>query len=364
MNVTGHTSGEVAEAHGTRVRPASIRDVAAAAGVSYQTVSRVINGHPSVRPATREVVLTAIDQLGFRPNRAARALAGGPVQSVTVLTDNTTLYGRSESIRGIEEAARAAGFNVGIRVVETDDSAEIRDAISRAIEPRSALMVIAHDRVGNLALAAVPDDVPMVALVSTPAGSEGDGKPWVWIDDRQAAFEATRYLLDLGHRTVHYVAIPSSPQRLQGWRQALETAGAPVPAPLNHGWTPQSGYLAGSELAATRPEATAILCGNDDIAIGVTRALREAGRAIPAEVSVIGFDDIPIAEFLTPALTTVRQDFAQLGRVAFAMLRRLVEPEASFPAPPPPQPRLIVRESTGPLSTESQLSADKKRSTT
>jgi DNA-binding LacI/PurR family transcriptional regulator len=341
----------------------SIRDVAAAAGVSYQTVSRVINGHPSVRPATREVVLAAIDQLGFRPNRAARALAGGPVQSVTVLTDNTTLYGRSESIRGIEEAARAAGFTVGIRVVETEDSDEIKDAISRAIEPGSALMVIAHDRVGNLALASVPEDVPLVALVGTPAGNEGDGKPWVWIDDRQAAFEATRYLLDLGHRTVHYAAIPSSPQRLQGWREALKRAGAPEPTPLTCGWTPQSGYLAGRELAA-RPEATAILCGNDDLAIGVARALQEAGRAIPAEVSVIGFDDIPIAAFLTPALTTVRQDFAQLGRVAFAMLRGLVDPEATISHPPRPEPRLIVRESAGPPPTESQRNADKKRSTT
>jgi len=350
MNVTGHTSGDVTAAPrihgGTRGRPVSIRDVAAAAGVSYQTVSRVINGHPSVRPSTREVVLTAIDQLGFRPNRAARALAGGPVQSVTVLTDNTTLYGRSESLRGIEEAARAAGFTVGIRVVETEDSAEIKDAISRATEPRSALIVIAHDRVGTLALTEVPDEVPMVALVVTPAGTEGHGKPWVWIDDRQAAFDATRYLLDLGHQTVYYAATPSSPQRLDGWRSALLAGDAPVPDPIPCGWTPESGYLVGRELAA-RPEVTAILCGNDDLAIGVSRALREKGRAIPAEVSVIGFDDIPIAEFLTPALTTVRQDFAQLGRVAFAMLRSLIDPEASVSPLPRPEPRLIVRESAG-----------------
>jgi DNA-binding LacI/PurR family transcriptional regulator len=344
MNVTGHTSGA------PRDRTVSIRDVAAAAGVSYQTVSRVINGHPSVRPTTRELVVNAIEQLGFRPNRAARALAGGPVQSVTVLTDNTTLYGRSESIRGIEEAARAAGFTVGIRVVETDDRTEISDAVSRATEPRGALIVIAHDRVGDLVLDTVPDDVPMVALVGTPAGTEGDGKPWVWIDDRQAAFDATRYLLGLGHRTVFYAAIPSSPQRLQGWREALETAGAPVPDPVTCGWTPHSGYLAGLELVAQA--ATAILCGNDDLAIGVTRALREAGRAIPAEVSVIGFDDIPVARFLTPALTTVRQDFAQLGRVAFAILRSRLEPDAAIEMPEQPEPELVIRESAGPPPAE------------
>jgi DNA-binding LacI/PurR family transcriptional regulator len=322
-------------------------DVAAAAGVSYQTVSRVINGHASVRPATRDLVRAAIDQLGFRPNRAARVLAGGRVQSVTVVTDNTTLYGRSASIQGIEEAARAADFTVGIRVLETDDAAEIRAAVSREIDPRGALIVIAHDRVGSMALDSVPDDVPMVALVGTPAGDEGTGKPWVWIDDRQAAFDATRYLLELGHQTVHYAAIPSSPQRLHGWQEALETAGALVPPPVTCGWTPRSGYLAGLELAA-RPEVTAILCGNDDLAIGVTRALGEAGRAIPGDVSIIGFDDIPIAEFLSPALTTVRQDFAQLGRVAFAMLSGLIDPDAAAPSPAPPQPSLIVRESTAP----------------
>jgi DNA-binding LacI/PurR family transcriptional regulator len=333
----------------------SIRDVAAAAGVSYQTVSRVINGHPSVRPETRELVVSAIEQLRFRPNRAARALAGGPVQSVTVLTDNTTLYGRSESIRGIEEAARAAGFTVGIRVVETEDRAEISDAVSRATEPRGALIVIAHDRVGDLVLSAVPGDVPMVALVGTPAGAEGDGQPWVWIDDRQAAFDATRYLLGLGHRTVYYAAIPSSPQRLQGWREALETAGAPVPDPVICGWTPHSGYLAGLKLGA-QAEATAILCGNDDLAIGVTRALGEAGRAVPAEVSVIGFDDIPVARFLTPALTTVRQDFAELGRVAFAMLRSRIEPDAATDIPEAPEPELVIRESAGPPPAEGAVS--------
>jgi DNA-binding LacI/PurR family transcriptional regulator len=349
MNVTGHTRGD------PRNRTVSIRDVAAAAGVSYQTVSRVINGHPSVRPETRELVVNAIEQLGFRPNRAARALAGGPVQSVTVLTDNTTLYGRSESIRGIEEAARAAGFTVGIRVVETEDQAEISDAVSRATEPRGALIVIAHDRVGDLVLDAVPGDVPMVALVGTPAGAEGDGRPWVWIDDRQAAFNATRYLLGLGHRTVYYAAIPSSPQRLQGWREALETKGAPVPDPVICGWTPHSGYLAGLQLGA-REEVTAILCGNDDLAIGVTRALREAGRAVPAEVSVIGFDDIPVAQFLTPALTTVRQDFAQLGRVAFAMLRSRIEPDAAIDMPEAPEPELVIRESAGPPPAEGAAS--------
>jgi DNA-binding LacI/PurR family transcriptional regulator len=359
MVVTGHTSAPapdpvpgpaVAGAPGRGARSVSIRDVAAAAGISYQTVSRVINGHPSVRESTRELVLAAIEDLGFRPNRAARALAGGPVQSVTVLTPNTTLYGYMAALQGIEEAARATGFAVGVRMVEPTAPKEVSDAVARAIEPGGALIVIAYDEAGTAALAAVPAEAPMVAMVEAPAGDEGDGKPWVWLDDRRAAMEATRYLLGLGHRTVHYLAIPSSThtsQRQAGWRTALEDAAAPVPEPVQCGWTPQSGYQAGQVLAAD-PDVTAVLCGNDDLALGLMRAMQEAGRAIPAEVSVVGFDDTPVARFLTPSLTTVRMDFAELGRASFALLQALLEPETAVPPAPWPEPELIFRESAGP----------------
>jgi DNA-binding LacI/PurR family transcriptional regulator len=332
----------------------SIRDVAAAAGVSYQTVSRVINGHPSVREATRAHVRATIDELRFRPNRAARALAGGPVESVTVLTGNTTLYGHSAALQGIEEAARSAGYAVGVRVIESASHDEVRDAVRRAVEPGGSLLVIAYDRAGTAALAAAPPEVPMVAMVETPEGDEGAGKPWVWVDDRRAARYATRFLLGLGHRTVHYVSIPlstDSSQRMAGWRTELETAGAAVPEPAIATWEPRSGYLAGQALAAD-DAVTAVLCGNDDVALGVMRALHEAGRRVPEDVSVVGFDDIPLAAFFTPALTTVRLDFAGLGRAAFELLRCVVDgrkPAAGSPRPP--EPELIVRESAGPPRT-------------
>src|SRR6202042_2364631 len=146
-------------------RPASILDVAAVAGVSYQTVSRVINGHPSVRPTTRELVLAAIEELGFRPNRAARVLRGAHARSVTVLTPNTSLYGYQAALQGIEEAARAAGFSVGVRVVDSDRRAEVAAAVRRAVEPGGSLIVIAYDRAGTLALDAVPPEIPMAAIV-------------------------------------------------------------------------------------------------------------------------------------------------------------------------------------------------------
>jgi DNA-binding LacI/PurR family transcriptional regulator len=329
-------------------RQVSIYDVAAAAGVSYQTVSRVINGSPNVKRSTRELVLATITRLGFRPNRAARTLAGGPVQSVTVLTSNTTLFGQRAVLQGIEEAARAADFAMGVRVIESEETAAVADAVERATEQGGALIVVAFDRAGKRALAAVPPGVPMVGIVETPVGDDGAGKPWVWIDDRRAAAEATAYLLGLGHRTVHYVSIPSSTeasQRLAGWRSALKEAEVEAPEPLLAGWHPRSGYLAGQLLAAD-PRVTAVLCGNDDLALGVTRAMHEAGRPIPGSVSVVGFDDIPQAEFFTPALTTVRLDFDDLGRAAFAALQ---EQTGVTPADTPrPRPELIVRESSGP----------------
>jgi DNA-binding LacI/PurR family transcriptional regulator len=327
----------------------NIYDVAAAAGVSYQTISRVINSSPNVRHSTREHVLATITRLGYRPDRLARALAGGPVQAVTVLTSNTTLYGHRSVIQGIEEAARAADFALGVRVIESEQPAAVRDAVDRSIERGGALIVVAFDRAGTRALASVPSGVPMVGIVETPTGGEGDGRPWVWIDDRRAAAEATAYLLGLGHLTVHYVSIPptsdTTPQRLAGWKSALEGACVTAPEPIPAAWHPRSGYEAGRTLAAD-PAVTAVLCGNDDLALGVIRAMQEAGRAVPSSVSVVGFDDIPQAEFLTPALTTVRLDFTGLGWASFALLQEQVG--AAPMNRPRPGPELIVRESSGP----------------
>ena len=334
-----------------RLGSVSIRDVASEAGVSYQTVSRVINGSPSVKESTRQVVLDTIARLDFRPNRAARALAGGPVQSVTVLTSNTRQYGFAAALEGIEEATRAAGFALGVRVVESGTPSDVRDAVERAIEPAGALIVIAYDRAGTAALRAVPPDVPVAAMVETPSGDEATGKPWVWIDDRKAARDATNYLLGLGHKTVHYVSIPSSTstsQRMLGWRSALEDAGVSVPKPLQAGWDPHSGSQAAQHRLARDPKVTAVLCGNDDLAIGVMRAIHQAGRAIPDDVSVVGFDDTPFSAFYIPALTTVRQDFAALGKACFAKLLSLLDANASQDAHPWPQAELIVRESAGP----------------
>jgi DNA-binding LacI/PurR family transcriptional regulator len=327
----------------------SIRDVARAAGVSYQTVSRVINESPRVKSSTREAVLEAISRLGFRPNRAARALAGGPVQSVTVLTSNANLYGFTAAVEGVEEAAREAGFAMGVRVVESGEAADVKDAVERALEPAAALIVVAFDRPGLAALAYAPADVPVAGMVPAPDEDEMPLRPCVWIDEYSAAKEATQYLLALGHRTVHHLSIPTwtgTTRRMSGWRSALENAGAAVPEPLLSGWTLEWGYEAGLGLARD-PGVTAVLCGNDDIALGVMRAMHEAGRPVPAEVSIIGFDDVPFARFCTPALTTVRQDFKALGKFCFGTLLSVLGQSRSTGLERP-QAQLVRRESAGP----------------
>ncbi|WP_349261505.1 LacI family DNA-binding transcriptional regulator [Actinocrinis sp.] len=358
MSVTGHTSPPPtettpAEAAGgpsrQRTRAVSIRDVAKAAGVSYQTVSRVINGNSYVRDSTRDRVQAAIAELGFRPNSAARALASGENRSLTVVTSNTTLYGYAATLQGVEEAARAAAFSVGISVLESSDDEHVRAAVDRAADSSGSVIVIAFDHAGTLALQAVPDGVPVAAAVETPQAPPQAGQPWVWIDDGEAARSATRYLLELGHPTVHYVAIPSTThtsRRTAGWRAALAAAGVTAPEPVGAGWDALAGYQAGRTLARD-PGVSAILCGNDDLALGVIRAMHEAGRSIPESVSVVGFDNAPQSAFYTPALTTVRMDFVELGRACFTLLHGEIEGTAPIVPHAVGRPELIVRESAG-----------------
>lgn len=327
----------------------SIRDVAAAAGVSHQTVSRVLNDSPFVNAGTRKHVLAVIERLGYRPNRAARALGLGRSRSVTVVIADTTLYGYASTLRGIEEAARQQGLAVGVRVVESADPDDVRHAVEYVSDPNAGgIVVVAFDAAGAAVLRALPPDLPAVA--ATEAGGLGDiSRPMIFLDERQAAADATTHLLALGHRTVHHVAIPSetgASARQAGWRSALEAARAPTPAVVPAGWDVHSAYLAGQALAAD-PDVTAILCGNDDTAMAVRRALHEAGRDVPGDVSIVGFDDVPGAAYWTPALTTVRMDFVALGRACLAALAATLT-GAPQPAVELAPPSLVIRESTAP----------------
>lgn len=293
--------------------------------------------------------MAAIERLGYRPNRAARALGLGRARAVTVVTSDTMLYGYASTLRGIEEAAREEGLAVGVQVIESAGAADVRQAVDHVRDPiAGGVVVIAFDAEGVAMLRRLPGDVPAVAAIE-PGVRSAAGRPMICLDEQQASADATRHLLSLGHRTVHHVAIPSEAGtrgREAGWRHALAEAGAVVPEVLVAGWDARSAYEAGRSLAAD-PAVTAILCGNDDTAMAVRRALYDAGRDVPGDVSLVGIDDVPGSAYWIPALTTIRMDFAGLGRACVAAVMAemdgLPRPEVALTAP-----SLVIRESTAP----------------
>jgi DNA-binding LacI/PurR family transcriptional regulator len=322
-------------------------DVAKLAGVSHQTVSRVLNHHPNVRALTRERVLAAIRELAYRPNAAARTLVTRRTHTLGVISVDTMLYGPTSMLYGFERAAHDAYF-VSIASLPALDRRSMLEAVDRFVgQGVEGIVVIATHDSGVAALAHVPAEMPIVALGCGTHASITS----VAVDNEAGAATATRYLLGLGHKTVHHIAGPSAnldaKERVDGWRQALRDAGAPTPPVLAGDWSAASGYDLGSLLAG-EPGVTAILCGNDTMALGVLRALTERGRRVPADVSVVGFDDVPDASYYMPPLTTVRQDFGEVGRQALnALLERM---SGADPAGPRVRvaTELIVRQSAAP----------------
>jgi len=325
-------------------------DVAARAGVSHQTVSRVINGSPNVAPPTRERVLAAIAELGYRPNTAARALVTGSTRTLGFVTVNINQYGPAQTLVGLEQAARAAGYSLAVTVLDDATAEAMRDAVDRFVS-QSIDAVVALGTYDDAfeALHAISAPVPLVTVQSGGALEE----PAVGVDQVAGARLATRHLLELGHRTVHHVTGPADSKeardRIAGWRAELAAAGAPVPAILCGDWTPSSGYAAGKQLAARvrdGEEITAVFMANDQMALGLLAAFHEEGLEAPRDVSVVGFDDLPEAPYFTPPLTTVRQDFAELGRRGVELVLARLRGEELHPDPVPAT--LLVRSSTGP----------------
>ncbi|TDC46939.1 LacI family DNA-binding transcriptional regulator [Jiangella ureilytica] len=330
-------------------------DVARIAGVSHQTVSRVLNHHPNVRAATRDRVLAAIQELGYRRNLSARALVTRRTNTLGVVAFDTTLYGPASTLFGLEQAARDAGYFISIVSLKTINRKTVGEALDYlAAQAVDGLIAIAPQVEAAAAVSALEGTVPVVAV----EGGEAGGMPVVAVDQVHGAELATRHLLDLGHRTVWHIAGPvdwlEAEGRRNGWRAALEAAGVEVPPVAEGDWSPRSGYEAGRRIAddARAGRATAVFVANDQMALGLLHALHEAGVRVPQDVSIVGFDDIPEAEFLTPPLTTVRQDFAEVGRKSIALLLDLIDtgPSAAAERIVVP-PVLVTRSSTSPPAT-------------
>lgn len=323
-------------------------DVARLAGVSHQTVSRVLNEHPNVREQTRLRVRAAIKELGYRPNKAARALVTGKSQLIGVVTQNSTLYGPASLLSAFEEAAGEAGFAVSVGRVRVLDRDSIAAAVERHRDQRVAgIVVIAPTASASDALAEVPAGVPLV----TVDGDPDRATPLVTVDQAAGAYAATKHLLDVGHQTVWHVAGPAdwfdAAGRVQGWRRALESVGAEEPPVVPADWSAAAGYQAGRMLARM-PEVTAVFAANDHLALGVLRAMSERNRRVPWEVSVVGFDDVTEAAYFIPPLTTVRPDFAAVARETLGLLLAQVSEGGTVEQRRTIAPVLVKRESVAP----------------
>jgi DNA-binding LacI/PurR family transcriptional regulator len=321
-------------------------DVARLAGVSHQTVSRVINGSASIRPATKARVEQAIEELGYRPNTAARALVTRRSGIIGIVGTSSGLYGPSSIQRSVQEAARAAGYFSSLVPLAEVTEEELRDALEHlARQSVEAIVMIAAQ---EDALAVVHSADAGLPLIVVEGDLSGRGLS-VGVDQIAGARQATQHLIDLGHHAVDHVSGPMSwteaKGRRTGYEQAMRAAGMRPREHWEGDWTPARGYEIGRELAG-RGEASAVFVANDQMAIGVLHAFAEAGLVVPRDISVVGFDDIPEAGYLNPALTTVRQDFQAVGRRAIDLVTATLG--GSTTDVPLLPPELILRGSTAP----------------
>jgi DNA-binding LacI/PurR family transcriptional regulator len=315
------------------------------AGVSRQTVSRVINSHPSLRPETRERVLAVIEQLQYRPNRAAQALGAKRSQTIGVLAYQRSQYGPAAAILGIELAAQAAGYVVNTTNLTSNTPGAIREAIELQVDHRvDGLVIIAPQ---SQILRAIDELTPELPYVLLHARGHDDPHA-LFVDQLAGARAATRHLLSLGHREIYHLAGPSewieAEARMQGYLDEMIEAEAAVAPPILGDWTADFGYYAGREMVRTC-DFTAVFAANDQMALGLLHAFRDAGLDVPGDVSVVGFDDAPEAAHYCPPLTTVRQDFQELGRQCVDRLLRMADP-AVAELGAPIEPQLVVRGST------------------
>ena len=317
-------------------------DVAARAGVSHQTVSRVLNGFAGIRPETRDRVEAAITDLGYRPNKAARALVTSRTRAIGVLAPATTDFGPTSSLHAIERAVRDAGYHPLITSTPVEAEAvraSLEFLLDQSIE---ALVVIAPYRVVLDEIRELHGDLPIVALQT--------GESAVGIDQVAGARLAVRHLLQLGHRGIQQLAGPDAFIEAAVRRRAvddeLSVNDIPKLPTLTGDWSADSGYAAG---ALIDPAATAVVCGNDQMALGLVHALTDLGRRVPQDVSVVGFDDIPESAHSLPPLTTVHQDFEEVGRRAVHALVARLEGRDADGESVAVTPELVVRKSTAPV---------------
>ena len=299
----------------------NIYDVARLAEVSHQTVSRVLNNQPNIRPATKARVEAAMAQLGYQPNPAARSLVTAKSNMLGLLVSDTGLYGPAGMLNAMERQARQAGYfaiTVAVRFDSPESWAEGLQHLSR-MHVEGIATIALQSEVLKMAAKIMPN-VKMVAIDTDDQASKVDS---VGIDNLGGGYIATRHLIELGHTKILHIAGPvtssEAQNRRRGYEQAMKEAGL-EPATVQGDWTAETGFRIGIELNLELTGYTGIFTANDQLSLGMLKAFHMRGVKVPTDVSLVGFDDIPESPYFNPPLTTIRQDFNQLGEVAIELL--------------------------------------------
>lgn len=328
----------------------TLHDVARQAGVSYQTVSRVINNHPHVASATRTRVQQIINELGYHPNKVAKSLAANYSHSLAILTFGLSHFGPAQMVIHIEQAIKDLGYDLILSNMTELSVAELRRALNSLAGRQvdgiliiSPVVGISYEDVAQLCRG-----IPIVQIDP----QIGLNVPSVVVDQKYGSQMATEHLLALGHTHIAEISGPlhwfGAAARHEQWQATLQAAGLPTHRTVEGDWTARGGYVAAKQLLAAFPDFTGLVVGNDQMALGAMAALEDRGLRVPSDVSIVGFDDIPEAAFFRPALTTVRQDFKALAARGVGYLLEFIDHPDTPIVQHRLQPSLIVRDSTAP----------------
>jgi DNA-binding LacI/PurR family transcriptional regulator len=320
-------------------------DVAEKSGVSHQTVSRVLNNHKNVSEKTRTKVLKAMEDLGYRPNLMARALVTGKTATIGVLSHDTTLFGPASTLHAVQSAAREKGYKTTIFSLKGEDRdsiiAGIRELMSDAVD---GIVIIAPQIQSTKEVSDVIGNFPAVLVESESSAS----LPSVNVDQFYGAYEITKHLISLGHKSIAHITGPKdwyeTEQRLKGFQKAMIENKLEKNNLWEGDWSASSGYEAAVQIIKKK-KISAIFAGNDAMALGALKAISQLGFNVPGDISLVGFDDLPESRFLTPSLTTARQDFHEVGEQALAVLLGLINRKKSR-MNVAIKPEILIRDST------------------
>ncbi len=338
-------------------RQVTISQVAKEAGVSSQTVSRVINNRQEITPATRQHVQDIIKRLGYQPNAIARSLSLRRSHTLGVVTSGLEYYGPSHILVGVEQGANQAGLSIFLNLLHQPESENIGPIVNGLISRQVEGIIWAAPEIGNnrswFRESIAQLSIPVIFLSTQPSNDLNV----VEIDNRHGAYLATEHLLQRGYRKIGLITGPLSwwaaSERRRGWQDALTAANVPFSDSqiVEGNWSAESGERGLHELLERFPDVQAVFACNDQMALGLMQAARSLGKRIPQDLAVVGFDDIPESAFYYPPLTTIRQGLYELGRAAVQTFVSIREAERRGEPTPSAQtlwlqPQLVVRQST------------------